>query len=272
MRAVFTTQGAVLKSWQLRKYTRYERQAAGTDPAGSAGRRASTSVHADDRRRQVTAALASARVRAERRTADARLGARHADVSVRDADGVNARKTFYFQPDGQPYVLNSEVSVDQAGAPKPVTIDFGPAVGLGYDPDGAHADSRRRSFLDGSVDARRGRDVSGAAALSGRDALRRRRRSLLSVAAALPGRRRSQVDYRAVTRAACPGRTDVRRARLIAFSSARIQAPRRPDGRDPVLHRARRTSISCARPIAQLVARDRLRHVRDDRRCRCCRR
>ncbi|MEO6223873.1 MAG: membrane protein insertase YidC, partial [Vicinamibacterales bacterium] len=49
-----------------------------------------------------------------------------------DASGLAARKSFHFQPDGHPYVLNVDASVDVQGVARPVTITMGPSLGLGY--------------------------------------------------------------------------------------------------------------------------------------------
>lgn len=51
--------------------------------------------------------------------------------------GLRVHKGFQFQPKGQPYVLHVEATIDVGGAPKPVTIDLGPSVGLGYNEQGS---------------------------------------------------------------------------------------------------------------------------------------
>src|SRR5690606_24689694 len=70
----------------------------------------------------------------------------------RDAAGLSARKTFFFQPEGRAYVLKVEATVDLAGASKPVTLAVGPGIGLGYQPDGSRFVAPRAIYnVDGKV-------------------------------------------------------------------------------------------------------------------------
>jgi len=55
----------------------------------------------------------------------------------RDASGLSARKTFQFQPAGKSYIVEVTASVDVNGAARPAIVKFGPALGLGYQPDGS---------------------------------------------------------------------------------------------------------------------------------------
>src|SRR5262249_24443777 len=54
----------------------------------------------------------------------------------RDANGLSARKTFHFQPEGHSYVVEVTASVDVNGPSHPAIVRFGPARGLGYKPEG----------------------------------------------------------------------------------------------------------------------------------------
>jgi YidC/Oxa1 family membrane protein insertase len=135
VRAVFSTSGATLKSWQLKKYKE------GVDllefiPSDLPDRfpRAFT-LSTNDAAISQTLATALFKPSADRLSLGATPG--QLTFEYRDAAGLNARKTFYFQPEGKAYVLKIEASVDQAGASKPVTIASGPALGLGYQPDGS---------------------------------------------------------------------------------------------------------------------------------------
>jgi YidC/Oxa1 family membrane protein insertase len=216
VRAVFSTQGAVLKSWKL---LQYQLNGEPLDlipqelPAGTYARPFTVTADTD----AVTAALASAVY--EPSAPGLSLGSSPGTLTFqyRDANGVNARKTFNFQPSGNPYVVNVEASVDHGGAPKPVTIDFGPAIGLGYDPSGATRwPEQALQHLDGSVTRLKAADVAaqpsyqGAVRFAGVE-------EHYFVAAALPQpATRSLVKYSAVT-LPVPGRTDVQRT-FISFS------------------------------------------------------
>ena len=131
VRAVFTTQGATLKSWELLKYKGRDGKPLELLPIDLQSNtvRPFTLTTDDDK---LTAALAAAVY--DPSIDHLTLGSEPGTLTfqLRGADGVNARKTFYFQPERQPYVLNTEFSVDQAGSPKPFTIHFGPAVAPGY--------------------------------------------------------------------------------------------------------------------------------------------
>jgi YidC/Oxa1 family membrane protein insertase len=153
VRAVFTTQGAVLKSWKLRKY----HDARGEPlelvpqdlPAGQFPR--PFAIATDDP--ALTATLASAVY--DPSVESLTLGAQPGTITFqfRNDAGLTARKAFYFQPNGQAYVLNLDASVDQGGTPRPVTIAFGPAIALGYDPSGATRwPEKAVHHLNGSVD------------------------------------------------------------------------------------------------------------------------
>ena len=213
VRAVFTTQGATLKSWQLRKYMGDDGKPLELVPAGLPPNtiRPFTLTTDDDK---LTAALAAGVY--EPSMEQLTLGSEPGTLTfqLRGADGVNARKTFYFQPERQPYVLNTEFSVDQAGSPKPFTINFGPAVGTGY-PD-ARTLTQAIHFLDGSVTRVAAESLQaqpqyqGAIRYAGVE-------DHYFLAAGLPASDRSRADYIAVAMpASADGKTPARS--LIAFS------------------------------------------------------
>jgi YidC/Oxa1 family membrane protein insertase len=137
--AVISTAGAVLKSWKLKKY----RDEAGQPlelvpqniPAGTYAR--PFTLATDNSGLTQTLSRALFKPSAEGLS----LGSAPGTLSFQyqDASGLNARKTFYFQPDGKPYVVNVEAAIDVGGASQPVELDWGPALGLGYSPDGSQA-------------------------------------------------------------------------------------------------------------------------------------
>jgi YidC/Oxa1 family membrane protein insertase len=135
VRATFSTRGAVLTSWQLKHYLE---EGAPLDlmPIGvpDSYARAFTLSTNDP---TLSSRLASALFRPSAASLD--LGDTPGQLSFeyRDASGLSARKTFYFQPEGRSYVLKVEAAVDLGGASRPVTMSLGPGIGLGYQPDGS---------------------------------------------------------------------------------------------------------------------------------------
>ena len=135
IRAVFTTEGATLKSWQLKSYL------DGGQPFDVLPRdlpattvrpfTLSTSDAAESR----TLATALYQPSADGLT----LGSAPGQLSFeyRDASGLSARKTFYFQPEGKPYVVKIEAAIDRGGTSRPVTLASGALLGMGYAPDGS---------------------------------------------------------------------------------------------------------------------------------------
>ncbi len=134
--AVFSTQGAVLKSYRLHHYADAQGQPLELLPVDlpvGVSQRAFT-ISTDDEKTSATLAAALFQPSAEALS----LGSNPGTLSFqyRDDSGLSARKTFYFQPDGQVYRVNVESAVDVGGKPQPVTIAFGPGIGLGYSPNG----------------------------------------------------------------------------------------------------------------------------------------
>jgi YidC/Oxa1 family membrane protein insertase len=137
VRAVFTTQGAVLKSWKLRKYLDARGEPVELVPQDLPPGQFARPFSITTADAALTATLAAAVY--EPSVESLTLGAQPGTITFqfRNDAGLTARKAFYFQPNGQAYALNVDASVDQGGTPRPITIAFGPAIGLGYDPTGA---------------------------------------------------------------------------------------------------------------------------------------
>jgi YidC/Oxa1 family membrane protein insertase len=136
VRAVFSSAGATLRSWQLKKY----RDATGKpfevvpiDMPPQLQHPFTITTDVPD----LSAVLATALFQPS--TQNLTLGSSAGTLSFeyRDASGLSARKTFHFQPEGRSYVVNVTASVDVNGTSHPVTVHFGPALGLGYKPDGS---------------------------------------------------------------------------------------------------------------------------------------
>jgi YidC/Oxa1 family membrane protein insertase len=113
----------------------------------------------------------------------------------RDASGLSARKTFYFQPDGKPYIVRLEASVDVGGAVKPVTVSSGPSIGLGYPPDSSRAQPARGiQFQDGKVQLLPAKTIDKEADYSGQLRFAGVEDQYF-LAAALPGTERVRIRY-----------------------------------------------------------------------------
>ena len=138
VRAVFSTAGAVLKSWKLKKYQDDNRQPLELVPQDMPpGTARPFTLTTDDA--GLTQTLSRALFKPSKEGLSLGSAAGTLSFQYQDASGLNARKTFYFQPDGHAYVVNVEAAIDVGGAPKAVEIDWGPALGLGYSPDGSQS-------------------------------------------------------------------------------------------------------------------------------------
>jgi YidC/Oxa1 family membrane protein insertase len=140
--AVFSTEGAVLTSWQLKHYLDTVEGRIGQPlelipqdiPKGLAR---PFTIATDDPK--LTAKLASVFYLPS--ATNLILGAETGVLTFeyKDRSGLSVRKTFHIQPDRKPFVLSVDVTVDLNGATRPARLDFGPALGLGYKPDGSQS-------------------------------------------------------------------------------------------------------------------------------------
>ena len=196
IRAVFGTAGATLKSWELKHYLN---NGAPLDllPADVPANvpRPFTVSTVDP---VVSRTLATALYRP---SADhLNLGSEPGQLTFeyRDESGLNVRKTFYFQPEGKPYLLRVEAAVDQAGASRPVTVSSGAGVGTGLATGGFyHVPVRAVHHLAGDVDHLTAGDLGDQSRFDGdfRFAGIDDQYFLFVV---LPGSERVSVEYRAV--------------------------------------------------------------------------
>jgi len=152
--AVFSTQGAALKHWRLKHYKDNIGQPLDLIPVQVPAAFARPfSLSTSDA--TLTATMAAAVYQAS--AGDVSLGANPGVLSFdyRDpASGLNVHKSFQFQPKAQPYVINVEATIDVAGAAKPVTIEMGPSVGVGYNEQGSRYGYPNQAVLSraGKVD------------------------------------------------------------------------------------------------------------------------
>jgi YidC/Oxa1 family membrane protein insertase len=137
--AVFSTEGAVLKSWKLKSYLEAPDSKGYSPPldlvpSDVAGDKPFTLTTPDP---ATSATLAHAFYRPS--VDHLSLGTSTGTLSFeyQDQSGLGARKTFHFRPDGKPFNIGFDASVDVAGKTQPITISWGPGLGLGYMPDGS---------------------------------------------------------------------------------------------------------------------------------------
>jgi len=155
VRAVFNTEGATLKSWRLKRYFDERGEPLELVPAGlPANYPRPFSLTSDND--ASSAALLVAKFRPSA-SGPLSLGAASGTLSFeyQDASGLTARKSFHFQPDGLPYSLNVDASVDVQGVARPVTLRMGPSLGLGYTTGGAMTTTYPPTAIyhrDGSVE------------------------------------------------------------------------------------------------------------------------
>jgi YidC/Oxa1 family membrane protein insertase len=134
VRAVFSTEGATLRSWTLKRYLEDGQplELVPVEIPSSFPRPFTLSTNDETLSRTLARALFKPSHEG------LSLGSAPGTLSFeyRDQSGLNARKTFHFQPEGRAYVVKVEAAVDLAGASRPVTLAFGPGLGPGFPPDG----------------------------------------------------------------------------------------------------------------------------------------
>ena len=131
--AVFTTKGAALKSWKLKKYFDEQHQPLELVPQDLPDTLPRPLPLATDDAALSADACASALYHAEPRSA-LTLGSSPGTLSFeyRTPSGLTAHKTFEFQPDGKAYVVKVDASIDVGGKSQPVAARMGTgASGLG---------------------------------------------------------------------------------------------------------------------------------------------
>jgi YidC/Oxa1 family membrane protein insertase len=133
--AVFTTRGAVLKSWKLKKYRDNQGQPfeiiAGHAPADSP---LPFTLVVDDPALAAKLAAAPFTVASEGTGPDGSWQAQF--VYADDAARLRAQKIFSIAP-GKPYLINVTASVTVNGQPVATTLRWGPALASGINPGSA---------------------------------------------------------------------------------------------------------------------------------------
>jgi YidC/Oxa1 family membrane protein insertase len=129
VRAVFTTRGAAIKSWRLKKYRDDSGEPLDLVPRNvPPGRLRPFMLSVDDG--ALTARLQQALYRPSVDGLDTTSSAGQLEFRYQDAAGLSVRKVFAFTPE-QPYVLTFTAEVTSGGAAVVPTIEWGPALGDG---------------------------------------------------------------------------------------------------------------------------------------------
>ncbi len=138
VRAVFTTQGAALKSWVLKKYRAEDGRELDIVPPDLPSNFSRPFTLATEEP-VVSATLASALYQPSATSLTLGKAPGTLSFEYRDASGLSARKAFHFQPEGKPFNLTVDAEINVGGAARPVVLKWGPALGLGYKPDGSRS-------------------------------------------------------------------------------------------------------------------------------------
>lgn len=124
VRAVFSSRGAVLKQWTLKRYTENGRQLELVPQQLPSDAKLPFDLAFDDK--SISTVLSSALYRP---TLAAWPAGQTLTFEYTDQAGLHARKVFSFG--SKPYVLNFSITAEQQGRPLNPTITFGPALGSG---------------------------------------------------------------------------------------------------------------------------------------------
>lgn len=137
VRAVFTTRGAVLTSWRLKRYKAADGQPLDLVPADLPASEARPfAIKTGDAALDQTLALALFKPDAAGMTA-AGTEAAAIGFEYRDASGLVARKRFVLNAGGHPYMIQASAAIERGGETPPFKFAFGPSLGTGYDTAGS---------------------------------------------------------------------------------------------------------------------------------------
>jgi YidC/Oxa1 family membrane protein insertase len=126
--AVFTTRGAVLKSWTLKRYKDTAGAPLDLVPQIVKGAAKPFSLVTEDG--PVSTTMRTALFKPSADALNVTSGAQTLSFEYRDAAGLSVRKDFTFQAD-QPYIVGFTASVTHNGTALNPTVHWGPALGNG---------------------------------------------------------------------------------------------------------------------------------------------
>ena len=216
--ATFSTQGAVLVSYRLKHYpdaTGKPLELIPPDlPVGTFPK--PFTLITDDEKESATLASALYETNAEALSLGSGPGT--LTFTYRDDAGLSVRKAFYFRPNNQEYLINVEAAVDAASKARPVTIAFGPGLGIGYAAANgqSYTPARALQFVNGSVERLAADAVQKQARYEGPMRYAGVEDHYF-VAAALPNDAPTRADYSPVT-VPVAGATDGATRSFISFS------------------------------------------------------
>jgi YidC/Oxa1 family membrane protein insertase len=203
VRAVFTTAGATLKSWQLKNYLENGAPLDLLSSEGPANFARPFTVTTADPALSRTLATALYRPSADQLNLGSTPG--QLTFEYQDESGLNVRKTFHFQPESKPYLLRVDVVVDQGGASRPVTVSSGPGIGAGLADSGFyHVPVRAVHHIGGDVDHLKAADLGDRSKFDG-DIRFAGIDDQYFLFAVLPNSERVTVDYHAASVPATEG-------------------------------------------------------------------
>ena len=160
IRAVFSTAGATLTSWTLKGYLEGGHPLDLVPPNLPATLPRPFTLTTDDAALSARLATAIFQPSAPALSLGSTPGRLSFEFTDRET-GLNARKTFYFQPEGKPYIVKVEAAVDVGGTSRPATLTSGPALGWGYDPENSSAmPARAVHWHDDGVDRLEASDLA----------------------------------------------------------------------------------------------------------------
>jgi YidC/Oxa1 family membrane protein insertase len=148
--ATFTSAGGALKSWRLKQHL-HEGQPLDLIPPDVALAQypGTFAVLTDDAAQTAVLASALYRPSADKLTLGSAPGTLR--FQYQDASGLASQKTFHFQPNGHPFEISVEASVDVGGVPKPVAVSGGAGIGVHTAANSTAVPPRVVQFLDRSV-------------------------------------------------------------------------------------------------------------------------
>jgi YidC/Oxa1 family membrane protein insertase len=129
VRATFTTRGAYLKSWRLKRYLGADGQPLDLIPAHARPDAAKPFTLAVGEP-AIDQTLSDALFKPSADSVDARSGPGRLTFEFSDASGLAARKEFSFAPD-RPYIIEFSAAVSKGGKALNPTVLWGPALGTG---------------------------------------------------------------------------------------------------------------------------------------------
>ena len=131
VRAVFSTRGGVIKSWQLKKYLNAAREPTELVPHDVTGESPKPFTFSVDDP-AVSKVLASALYKPSATSLNVSDAPQTLTFEYKDAGGLEVRKRFDFHPQS-PYVVHLSGTVRHGGQDLTPTIHWGPAIGTGLD-------------------------------------------------------------------------------------------------------------------------------------------